>query len=111
MTRLRDQLCRAMRAHLKGQKIAVPEGSDVLWEAFQRLSQARSVGPHGPMAITFTEIEAYSRLMRMPLEPWHVDVILGLDRVWLEQMFRAAGAGPREPSAELSPAVFDAVIG
>lgn len=57
---------------------AFPEGLRYLWEAFHQLAGTRQQGS----PILFSEIEAYSRVMRNPLEPWEVEIIKRLDGVW-----------------------------
>lgn len=56
--------------------------------------------------------------MRVPLEPVHVDILLGMDLIWLEHV-----AAPRESAPEgvktiprsagqpLAPAMFGAMMG
>jgi hypothetical protein len=111
-------MCAALRTHLDGGPLSPPEGTRVLWQTFLRLSARRGTGQHGPNPITFGEIEAYTRLMRVPLEPEHVDVILGMDDVWLEHAGRARERAPegvktipRSSGQPITPAMFDAVLG
>lgn len=108
---LRDILCGALEAELRGEKKARPEGWDVIWGAFQRLSLTRSYGPTGPVPITFTEVDAYCRLMRMPLEPRHVDLLMEMDRVWIGHFYSGRGANGGKPGADISAAAFDAFLG
>lgn len=108
MTWNQERICEALRAQLADGKALLPEGAEVLWEAFQRLSLTRGMGPRGPLPISFAEIEAYTRLMRMPLEPDHVRTILAMDEVLLEAL-RKRGASA--PSGAISAMAFDAVFG
>ena len=104
-----DRLSEALAAHLDGKPITAPEGASVIWNAFMALSRARSSGPSGPNPIGFPEIDAWSRLMQMPLEPHHVQAITAMDQVWLQHCYRRwAGGGPKE---DLSAAAFDAFMG
>ena len=115
MSQVARQLCETLRQHLAGKHAPVPEGGRLAWQWFLDLNwtRARSMGPS---PITYAESEAYSRLYRWPLEPRHVDLILDLDRTWLEWA-RAAGnpsgegkAQPAPQGQEMTPALFDAVF-
>lgn len=113
MDRLEQQLARAMKAHLDGGKPRPPEGARILWSAFQALSRARSCGYAGPNPITFAEIEAYSRLMRIPFTPEHVRALRTMDDLWLERVNNrpeipeGAKALPMRSEHKLTPAMFD----
>lgn len=114
--RLRDRLCAALQAHLAGELLDLPEGGVVLWNAFAALSAARNWHPIGPNPFGFAEIEAWSRLMRQPLEPHHVAILRAMDDAWLEakiEELRQAKAGPsrRKPAAPLTAEMFDHVFG
>lgn len=113
MDRLREQLCAAVRRAVAGEQITPPEAGFVLWQALVALSRARSYGSAGPEAIRFSEIEAWVRLMRVPLEPRHVDILTAMDAAWLDACGAkvATPAAPTRPSGPLSPAMFDAVFG
>lgn len=51
-----------------------------IWEWFLDLSLARPVG-YGPTPISFSEIEAYSRLMGVEITPWEVEQLRRIDRL------------------------------
>jgi hypothetical protein len=53
-----------------------------LWNIFTRLHGTRPRG-FSTGRITFSEIEAYSRVMGDPLLPWEVEVIIGLDDIYM----------------------------
>lgn len=74
----------ALRAQMAGKVIQPPVGAGLLWGAFNRLSKQRSWHANGPNPITFAEIEAYCRVMRLPLEPRHISILLAMDAVWLD---------------------------
>lgn len=57
-----------------------------LWWTFLALHKARSGNGMGLNPIAYTEIEAWSRLNRTPLDPWEVDVIRALDDAYLESI-------------------------
>ncbi|WP_370158477.1 phage tail assembly chaperone [Salipiger bermudensis] len=109
-----SRLAQALVQHLEGGKPKAPEGTSVLWNTFMALSRARSCGPLGPNPISYPEIAAYAQLMRMPLEPHHVDALAAMDVVWMERAYRAARGAPDgvktlRPRSEhaLTPAMFD----
>jgi hypothetical protein len=113
--RLERQLCQAVREGLTGGKARPPIAGMLLWNAFQRLSAARTYHAAGPNPIAHVEVEALCRLMRLPLEPRHVAILVAMDRAWIE----AAVADRPQPGAktlprvtgEASPALVDAVMG
>lgn len=86
-TRLSRQLCAAVTAALRGDRVKPPEAGLPLWNAFQRLNTTRTYHMAGPNPISFAEVDAYCRLMRQPLEPRHVEVLLAMDQVWLEHAY------------------------
>jgi hypothetical protein len=83
MSRLSEQLCAALTRHLSGGGARPPEAGVFLWNCFLTLSRARSYNPHGPNPISFEAVEAWSRLMRVPVEPHHVETILAMDEAWM----------------------------
>lgn len=106
------RLVAALEAHLAGAPMRLPEGAEPLWRAFCDLSRAR---PSGPGPIAFSEIAAWSALMRCPLEPHHVETIRALDDAWLKSAHRMApggkGGASQPPSAPLTPEIFDTFFG
>lgn len=116
MSRLQKQMIAAMKAHLAGGERQLPAGSVILWNAFIALSRSRTSGPSGPNPISFPEIEAWSRLMRVPLEPHHVQIIIEMDREWMKHAYRDSSAPegvktlPRSSEHKLTPAMFDLAL-
>jgi hypothetical protein len=55
-----------------------------VWEAYVALDATRAAGFNGPQSISYAEMEAYSRLSDIRLEPWEVRAIVALDRVYAE---------------------------
>lgn len=115
-TRLSRQLCAAVTAALSGSKVGPPEAGLPLWNAFQRLNATRSYHMAGANPITFAEIEAFTRLMRLPLEPWQVVILLEMDTAWLAGAQRAKvpeGVKNLPPVSKhaISAALFDLVTG
>lgn len=115
--RLQRQLVRALEKHLDGGRSTPPPGGAVLWRAFGDLSRARSCGAAGPNPISFPEIEAYCRLMRLPLEPHQVQAVRAMDALWIERSYSRgavpAGTQTLPPRSEhaLTPAMFDLAMG
>ena len=107
-------LTRALAAVLEGERPRLPEGGGPLWTAFLDLSAARSGHAHGPNPISYAEILAYARLMRLPLAPHHVRTIRALDDAWLAHV-RGPAAGKKGATVgqrqALTGAMFDAVFG
>ncbi|MGK7661954.1 MULTISPECIES: phage tail assembly chaperone [unclassified Marinovum] len=115
-SRLARRLCASLTAHLDGGRAIAPEGTSPIWNSFMALSRARTCGPAGPNPIGYPEIEAYARLMRIPLEPRHVDAIMAMDRVWMEFAYRkrvpdGVKALPPRSGQPLTPAMFDLAAG
>ena len=70
-----------------------------VWVAFLALSNARSSigGMGGEMrSITYTEIEAYKRLMKIELLPSEVDLIRRLDNVYLKLLDNGFSKSPNK---------------
>lgn len=63
----------------------LPREGAYLWNSFIDLHSTRG-GGFGPAAITFVEIEAWSRLTASPLEPWEVSIIRAIDDAYLESL-------------------------
>ncbi|MEQ8446913.1 MAG: hypothetical protein RIB57_13595 [Pelagibacterium sp.] len=92
-----------------------PAGSEFILNLFQALSATRSHTQGGPNPISYSEIEAYARLHRLPIEPRHVKMIVEMDRTWLEHAYASIGTGdaqtPNRRRPTLDAASFDAVFG
>ena len=67
-----------------------------IWEWFLELSLARPVG-YGPTPISFSEIEAYSRLMCVEITPWEVEQLRLIDRLAIKE------AGKKRPHTKTAP--------
>lgn len=65
--------------------IELPKEFSKVWEDFLNLSNSRSSGL-GISPISYAEIDAYSRLLGIDLEPWEVQVIKLFDRVTLSEV-------------------------
>ncbi|MCE6960569.1 hypothetical protein LAZ40_16210 [Cereibacter sphaeroides] len=114
-TRLQTQICTALRQRLAGQKPRLPDAAGFLWGAFWQLSRCRTMHAAGPNPIGWTEIVAWARLMRVPLEPHHVAILTAMDDVWLDHAYGARGPGGQAPAVQssqpLTPQILDAMFG
>lgn len=101
----------------KGGRPTLPAGGELLWRWFEDLCSSRVWSDVGPGPITYAEIEAYARLMRLPLEPRHVVALKEMDAVFLEHCFRERQrALSRQDDRAVAPIAlsadrFDAVFG
>lgn len=100
---LKAAMVGAMQAHIAGNPPRVPEAGRELWRAFVALSRTRTGSGVGPNPISYSEIEAWCRLFRMPLQPHHVEILVAMDQAWLRR-------GKVKKSA-ITVAAFDAVVG
>lgn len=111
---LEKQLCAVLAS---GDLSLMPEAGRELWNAFQRLSSTRTYHAGGPNPIQPSEIVAWCRLMRKPLEPRHVNILLEMDRAWLDQAFAKSRAPegvkalPPVSKHALSAGLLDAIMG
>lgn len=119
MHRLERQLCEVVGKKVMGQKCRVPEAGRDLMQAFMRLSHSRSFSAHAPNPISFCEIEAWSRLMHVPLRPIDVAIISAMDGAFINAWCRKRDMGQAEGVKTLPPvsqqplnaALLDAVMG
>ena len=83
----------------QGHKIAAlipPEmnaEAERLWGYFLELHNARGSSGFGPLPISYTEIEAWTRLCNVPLEPWEVRAIRLTDAQAVATMMEKPGGG------------------
>lgn len=103
MSRQRALILSALDRYLKSEPFVPPEGSDLIWQAFCDLSQARSHGPYGANPISYGEIAAWAALMHVPLRPDDVRTIVAMDQKW-------RGGRREAPKAALTSDAFDAVM-
>lgn len=115
MSRLQRQIIAALRSQLAGEASRPPEAGVILWNVFGQLSGQRTWHAHGPNPISFADLEAYCRLMRLPLEPKHVGIILAMDRAWLDHVMASMKTSADRPRRHVSkqgltPALMDAMF-
>lgn len=94
----------------------MPEGGLELWNIFMQIGATRTQGAHGPQALAYQEIEAWSRLHRWPLLPQHLSTIRALDEAWLRHQYAKLGGtvqpvAARRHAQPVNSAAFDAVFG
>lgn len=65
-----------------------PEAAHV-WDTFMDLHRTRWASQHGPLPITYAEIQSRTVMQRDRLKPWEVQAIRALDDLWLSE-----AAGP-----------------
>ncbi|MDO5632200.1 MAG: hypothetical protein Q4G22_10220 [Paracoccus sp. (in: a-proteobacteria)] len=87
-------ICATFKAILEHKPARFPEGSDPVVEAFLALNRARTCGPHGPDPISWQAIDAYCRLMQVPLAFGGVQRQRDAVVDFLDDGDRQAGASP-----------------
>lgn len=68
----------------------LPEDADYLWNWFNRLSNRRQVGM-APGPLTWPQIEAFFRLMKVRADEWELRALELLDNAWLESLAEERG--------------------
>lgn len=63
-----------------GPEVTLPEAYSYLWVFYRRVSDRRSFSDGVANPITFTELDAASRLLGMKLDSWEVRILIGLDQ-------------------------------
>jgi len=61
-----------------------PKSGQYVWDWFRELSAARQPGPAGPAPLSFSEIDAWSRLRAHDVTSREVAIIRALDSLFLE---------------------------
>jgi hypothetical protein len=90
MKRLKTQLVAAVVSD----KPKVPEAGRLLWRLFIELSSGRSGNGFGPNPLSWVEIEAWKRVRRWPLSDDHIDILLAMDRAWIEAAYKKKPDAP-----------------
>jgi len=54
-----------------------------VWSAFITLSNTRTAGFSGPNPITYEQIKAWKELTDTPMDPWEIQAVVQLDRVYM----------------------------
>ncbi|WP_428428240.1 phage tail assembly chaperone [Pararhizobium sp.] len=116
--RMLGQMVEALCSNLRdGGRPRLPAGGELYWQWFVDLHRARTWHMGGPNAISYVDIESYSRVMRWPLQPHHVEVITAMDQAFLSHYAAThapAGDGTKpakqRPAGDLAPTLFDAIF-
>ena len=61
----------------------VPEWGAYLVQLFHDMAAGRGSTGWGPAAIGWAEVEAWTRLRRLHLDAWEIDILRRLDHAWL----------------------------
>lgn len=75
MERLQAQLVACVEASTHGRSERIPEAGSLLWGFFLELTEAR----FEDRPLSFSEIDAWSRLTGNPLAPHHVRILRAMD--------------------------------
>jgi len=62
-----------------GPEVSLPDAYAYLWSFYRRVSDRRGFSDGVANAITFTELEAASRMLGKRLDSWEVRILMGLD--------------------------------
>lgn len=74
-----------------------------LWRAFMRLRCRAAPTMSGPGPVTFGDLESYTRLTRMSLAPWEVQIIENLDDIYLASVGDAQAADKEQAAKPDTP--------
>lgn len=121
MANLEALLCAELMRQLQAKqpcRPSIPPGGDLLWRWFLDLNRTRTYHAAGPNPIQPSEIEAYARSTRWPIEPRHIVTLRAMEEVWMDYaLTRSQGAPegakplPRVSSTPLTAGVLDAMFG
>lgn len=118
MRRLERILCDVLKGQRPGARVHVPEAARPLWRVFSALSRTRTYSEVGPNALQFGEVEAYCRVMGVPLQPQHIQILMEMDRVWLDLAYaqkNQAADGvktlPQRSDQPLTATLADLILG
>lgn len=73
----------------------LPRAAAPIWRVFRELHCTRA-GGFGPGPITYTEIEAYMRVMCTPLLPWEIQALRQVDNAYLQSLIAPETGAPAE---------------
>lgn len=117
-----EQFCAAMVEALclhldEGANFSLPAGGEMIWAWFVDLSAGRGWRGGAPVALQWSEIAAYCRVLGHPIEPRHVEILRAMDLAYLRHMARQQPkAGAQEAAkpvsrTKLTGGLFDAMFG
>jgi hypothetical protein len=89
LLRTRDPVKRARReAELECPPL--PHAANVLWRVFMRLRRRKGSNGFAASPIEWPDIDAFLRLSRLTLTPWEIEIVEGLDDLFLKNQAREA---------------------
>jgi len=59
-----------------------------LWGWFCELSGGRGYSEHGPMQLSYSEIQAWSTFTKMELMIWEVQALKQIDRIFIQEALK-----------------------
>lgn len=68
-------------------RLVLPEAASLVWTYFIRLHQQRASGGMGLSCLSYSDIQAFTRLNNIRLFPWEMDLITALDRTFLSHHY------------------------
>lgn len=68
-----------------------PLAGQHLWDWFWQLDAARGGGMSGPLPLTFPDIQAWAKLLRLDVEPWEVVALRAMDNARLDETDKING--------------------
>jgi hypothetical protein len=117
MARIQAVMVEALHASLNsGKPVPVPHGGTLFWEWFTHLHAARTWHMNGPNPISHQEIDAYGRLYNWRFRADHIAIIRAMDDAFIADFYSkrpqtSNEPAARQPTGEMSAALFDAVFG
>jgi len=78
----------------------LPQSVSYLWSAYIRLHARRSSNGFGSNPLTWSDIEAFSRLSGIRLLPWEVEIIESIDNAYIAKQAEDAKAKVDKPKSE-----------
>lgn len=111
LDRCHQQLAQAVADIASGRPFKIPEAGRRLWCMFSDLHQTRG-HDMGRQPLLYSEIYAYSRLMRVEIRPVDVAGLMKMDAAFLNAGAVTVGAAVAAipPAAPLTSQAFDAVF-
>lgn len=64
----------------------LPEALRYLWNIFIKLARSRPIAEGGFLPIPWRDIDSWSRLYGVRLNPWELDALSHIDDLWLQVM-------------------------
>ncbi|WP_120296541.1 hypothetical protein [Rhizobium sp. WW_1] len=85
-----------------------------MWAWFRELDRARASNGYGLNPLSYSDIDAWTRLRRISLLAWHLDALISMDGQRLQLLYEKTAAEtedkPVVSERPLTPALFDALF-